>query len=234
MKKNVLIFLIALSTLNLFSQIDKERVIVSIDGNYMKTTTENGVTSNQSVSQIKNLNIGTSVGYFITDKFIAGVGLDYYLNKESITTEMMINRFLQKEIMNSKSKVFLPNIYLGYYYPIINKLYLNINVKFSCGKIKSDYNTLIAGSVYYPTDTIIEITDQYSSTYLKEYEGNSEVDFFSAKLFPELTYFISSNFSLCLGLGGIEYSMTDWKTANSNWGVNFNPVYWKLGIKIEI
>jgi hypothetical protein len=234
MKKIVLIVFIAFSTLNLFSQIEKEGVIVSVDGNYMKTTTEDGATSNQNVSQTKNLNIGTSVGYFITDKFIAGVGLDYYWNKESISTEMMINRFLQKEIMNSKSKAFLPNIYLGYYYPIINKLYFTINVKFSYGKIKSDYNTLIAGSVYYATDSVIEIHDPYSSPYLKEYEGNSEFDFFSAKLFPELTYFISANFGLCLGLGGIEYSMTDWKTDNSNWGVNFNPVYWKLGIKIKI
>lgn len=112
MKKNVLIILITLSTLDLFSQIEKGKINVSIDGNFIKTTTENGVTSNQNVSQIKNLNIGTSVGYLITDKFVLGAGLDYYWLKESRTTELMINRFFQAEIMNIKSKAFLPYIYI--------------------------------------------------------------------------------------------------------------------------
>jgi len=234
MKKNVLIVLIVLSTLDLFSQIEKGRIIVSIDGNYMKTTTENGVTSNQHVSQIKNLNIGTSVGYFISDRFVLGVGLDYYWNKESRTTELMINRFFQSEVMNIKSKAFLPNIYLGFYYPIINKLCINANFKLSYGKIKSEYNTLIAGSVYYPTDTITKLTDRYSSTYVNGSERNSEADLFSAEILPELTYLISSKFGLCLGLGGVEYSMIDWKTDNSSWIVSFNPNSWRFKIKIKI
>lgn len=234
MKKIFITVLIALSTLDLFSQIDKGKIIVSIDGSYMKTTTESGVTTNQNVVQAKNLNIGTSVGYFITDRFIVGVGLDYYWNKESRTTELMINRFFQVEVMDIKSKAFLPNIYLGYYYPIINKLYIDANLKFSYGKIKSEYNTLIAGSVYYPTDTYIVLTDRYSSTYVNGSERSSDVDFFNAKIFPELTYFISSKFSLCLGLGGVEYSMSDWKTDNSSWIINFNPAYWRFGIKIKI
>jgi hypothetical protein len=234
MKKNVLIVLILLTTLNLFSQIEKGKIIVSIDGNYLETSTENGVTSNQNVSQIKNLNLGTSFGYFITDRFVLGVGLDYYWNKESRTTELMINKFFQAEVMNIKSKAFLPNIYLGYYYPIINKLYVNANLKFSYSTIKSEYNTLIAGSVYYPSDTVITLTDRYSSTYVNGTEGNSEVDLFSAEILPELTYFISSKFGLCLGLGGIKYSMIDWKTENSNWTINFDPAYWRFGIKIKI
>lgn len=234
MKKNLLIILIAFSTLDLFSQIDKGNVIFSVDGNYMKTTTENGVKSNQNVAQIKNLNIGTSVGYFITDRFIAGFGLDYYWNNESRTNELMINKFFQAEFMNMKSNVFLPNIYLGYYYPIINKLYINTNLKLRYGKLKSDYNTIIVGGVHYRTDSLLVTTDPSDLNYAKEYEGNSEVDFFSVKLFPELTYFMTSNLSLCLGLGGIEYSFSDWKTDNSNLMLNFNPVYWRLGIKIKI
>ncbi len=234
MKKNVLIVLIVLSTIDLFSQIEKGKIIVSIDGNYIKTNTENGVTSNQNVSQIKNLNIGTSVGYFITDRFVLGVGLDYYWNKESRTTEMMINRFFQAEAMNVKSKAFLPNIYVGYYYPIINKLYVNANLKLSYGKIKSESNTLIAGNVYYPSGTLITIVDQYSSTYMNSYERNSEVDLFTAEILPELTYFISSKFGLCLGLGGLGYSMIDWETDNSSWTINFNPVNWRFGFKLRL
>lgn len=234
MKKNVLIILIAFSTLELFSQIDKGNIVFSVDGNYMKTTTGNGVTTNHNVAQIKNLSLGTSVGYFITDRFIAGVGLDYYCNKESRTAELKIHQFVQTEVMNIKSNVFLPNIYLGYYYPIINKLYINTNLKFSYGKLKSDYNSLIVGRVYNPTDTYVELNNSYFSDYVEGYEGNSDVDFFSAKLFPELTYFITSNFGFYLGLGGIEYSMTDWATSNSNWGINFNPENWRFGIRIKI
>jgi hypothetical protein len=234
MKKIVLIVLIVFSTLNLFSQIEKGRIIVSIDGNYIKSTTENGVTLNQNVSQIKNFNIGTSVGYFMTDRFVVGVGLDYYWNKESRKTEMMINRFFQIEVMNIESNAFLPNIYLGYYYPILNKLYMNANLKLSYGKVKADYNTLIAGSVYYQSDTMIIIADQYSSTYVKGSEKSSSIDLVNAEIIPELTYFISSKFGLCLGLGGIEYSMIDWETDNSSWTINFNPVNWRFGIKLKI
>lgn len=107
-------------------------------------------------------------------------------------------------------------------------------MKFSSGKIKSEYNTLIAGSVYYPTDTMIIIADQYSSTYVKGSEKSSKIDLFNAEILPELTYFISSKFGLCLGLGGIEYSMTDWETDNSSWTINFSPVNWRFGIKLKI
>jgi hypothetical protein len=234
MKKNLLIVLIAFSTLDVFSQIGKGIVIFSGDGNCMKTTTENGVFLDQNVVQIKNLSIGTSVGYFTTDRFIVGVGLDYYWNKESRANQKLINKFFQGELTKMKSNAFLPNIYFGYYYPIINKLYINTNLKLSYGKLKSDYHSFIGGGVQYGKDTMIVAPDPSDLNYVKEYEGNSKVDFFSVKLFPELTYFMTSNCSLCLGLGGIEYSLSDWKTDNSNFVLNFNPAYWRLGIKFKI
>jgi len=234
MKKNVLIALIVLSTLDVFSQIDKGQIVVAVDGYFMKSTTENGVTTNQNVTQGKYLSTGASVGYFITDRIIAGVGLDYYWSKESRTSELMINRNFQIEVMNIKSKAFLPNIYLGYYHPIINKLYISTNLKFSYGKVKSEYNTLMAGMVFFPSDTILELSDRYPSGYSIGSEKSSDVDYFSSKIFPELTYFIFPKFSLCVGLGGVEYSLTDWKADNSSWTINFNPNYWKFGIKLKI
>ena len=234
MKKLLLVTATIFSTLNLFSQTDKGRIIISIDGNYIKSTTENGVTKNQNVVQGKYLDVGASFGYFITNRFIAGFGLDYNWEKEDRTNNMMINRYYQAEIMDIKSNVFLPNIYLGYYYPIINKLYVNTNLKFSYGKIKSEYNTFWEGSVYYPSNTLIELTDDYSSSYVMSQEGDSKVDFFSINILPELTYFISSRFSFYLGLGGVSYSLLDWDTDNSNWVITFNPNNWKFGIKIRI
>ena len=89
------------------------------------------MTTNQIVSQIKELNAGTAVGCFMTDRLVVGVGLDYYWAKESRNATVMINMFLQHGVMETKSNAFLPNINLGYYYPVMNKLYANANLKLS-------------------------------------------------------------------------------------------------------
>ncbi|MCZ4695608.1 hypothetical protein [Ancylomarina euxinus] len=109
------------STLNLFSQTDKGKTIISIDGNYIKSTTENGVTQNQNVTQGKYLDVGASIGCFITNRFIAGFGLDYSWEKEVRTNNLMINKYYQTERTNIKSKALLSNIFLGYYYPIADR-----------------------------------------------------------------------------------------------------------------
>lgn len=234
MKKLLLIAATLFSTLNVFSQTDKGKVLISVDGNYTKSTTGNGVTRNQYTVHGSYLDAGVSAGYFISDRFIVGFGLDYGLTKEDRTNEIIVNRFSQLETMNLKSKSLLPNVYIGYYYQIVNKLYINTDLKFIYGKIKSDYNTLVAGSVYYSSSTLIELDDQYFSSYLFGQEQNSKTDFFSAKILPELSYFISPKFSFYLGFGGVEYSLVDWKNDNANWTISFNPTYWKFGLKIKV
>lgn len=231
MKKLLLLTVTILSTLHLFSQTEKGEIIISLDGNYRQSTTENGVTHNQNMTEGKYLDIGTSIGYFINSRLIAGIGLDYNWDKEVRENSLMINSYYQTEVTNVKSNVFLPNMYLGYYYPITTNLYINANLKFSYGKIKSEYDTFLAGSAYNPSNTSIELTDDYSAS---GQEGTSKVDFFSVDIIPELTYFFSSIFSIYVGLGGVSYSLLEWDTDNSSWIVNFNPSYWKTGIKIRI
>jgi hypothetical protein len=233
MKRSLLITALMVTTLNLFAQTNKGKVMVSVDGSYVKSTSENGVTNNQNVTQGKYLDIGASVGYFISNRFIVGLGLDYNQEKEKRANILMINRYYQTERTNIKSNALLPNVFLGYYYPIVNRLYFNANLKLSYSKIKSEYDTFFTGDVY-PSLTTFEPTDEYSSSYAMGQEGNSKVDFFSAEILPELTYFISSRFSFYLGLGGIGYSLLDWDSDNSNWAINFNPIYWKFGVKIKI
>ncbi|MDI3521738.1 hypothetical protein [Anaerophaga thermohalophila] len=231
MKKLLLLTVTILSTLHLFSQTEKGEIIISLDGNYRQSTTENGVTHNQNMTEGKYLDIGTSIGYFINSRLIAGIGLDYNWDKEVRENSLMINSYYQAEVTNVKSHVFLPNMYLGYYYPITTNLYINASLKFSYGKIKSEYDTFWAGSAYNPSNTSIELTDDYSAS---GQEGTSKVDFFSVDIIPELTYFFSSRFSIYVGLGGVSYSLLEWDTDNSSWNVNFNPSYWKTGIKIRI
>lgn len=237
MKKNLLIVFIALSTLNAFSQFEKGNMMISLEGNYTKSITENGVTTNQNIVQGKYLNVGGSVGCFIADRFIIGIGLDYNRAKEERTNLLMTipsyreeeyhNIYYQEEYTDIKSKALLPNIYLGYYYQIINKFYFNIRLKVNYGKIKSEYATTSAGY-------ISQHDFEREIIYLSAYTSSASVAFFSAEILPELTYFISSRFGVNLGLGGISYSVIDGETSNPNWIINFNPASWKVGINIKI
>lgn len=231
MKKNVLIVFIVFSTLDLFSQVGKGTIIIPVAGNYTKANTENGVTTNQNYTKGQYLNIGASIGYFITDRFIAGAGLDYNWAKETRNNRMHFNNFLQSESMNIKSKVYLPNIYLGYYYQIFDKLYFNTSLKLSYGKVKTGINTIYAGSGPF---SVSDTNWTNGIPYVKSYESNSETDFFSAEIYPEVTYFFSAKFGVCLNLGGIAYSMYNWETDDSSFAINFKPDYWRFGIKIKI
>jgi hypothetical protein len=53
MKKSLLVTALIVTTFNLFAQTNNGKVIVSFDGSYVKSTTENGVTKNQNVTQSK-------------------------------------------------------------------------------------------------------------------------------------------------------------------------------------
>lgn len=231
MKRVALIVLIVFSTIDLFAQFDKGDIIISADGNYIKTDTENGVTTNQNSTKGQYLNLGTSIGTFITNKLIVGVGLDCNRGNETRTSLLYFNDFTQEEMMTVKSNVILPGLFLGYYQRIVDKLYFSSMLRFSYGKVKSEYSTIYAGM-----SSPMESTE-YLNTFKSYSRGSarsSESDYFGTEVCPELTYFISSKLGLCIGLGAVKYSMTDWKTENSNWLVNFNPNYWKLGIKIKI
>lgn len=222
--------LIILSSCNLFAQIEKGNILISGFGSYIKTATESGVTTNRYSSNIKSLNTGASFGYFLKDRFIAGVGVEYLQTKEVRNNFLYINKYFQEEQFHTKNQGLLPFAYIGYYYPIIPKLSFNTNLKISYGQIKSEYQTMYAGSE-------MPLNDQYAvivTPYLKSRSEYEEIDYFEAQITPELTYNLAKKFSVYLGLGGISYSMIDMKTANSNWLVSFNPNYWTLGIKCHL
>ncbi len=224
MKKFLLIVLAVFTTVSLFAQVEKGRVTFSADGNFTKTTSQNGVTSNQTVAQVKEMTLGTSIGFFLTDRFVAGVGLNYLWNKENRLATTSMQKFLHVESMWLQTKAFAPYIYLGYYYPVANRLYFNSNLNLSYGKAKSKYRSQILGMVY-------DSDDGYTTTTSND---DSNPDLFSVEILPELTYFISSKIGLSLGLGGIGYSIVDWESDKSGWLVNFNPTYWELGLKLNL
>ena len=230
MKRNALIVLIVFSTMDLFSQINRGNTIMSFDGNYMKVNSENGVTTNRHSTQGQYLNVGPSIGYFITDRFVAGVGLDYYWEKEKRSNSMFINNeYVQMENMKIKSDALLPCLFAGYYYPINDKFYFSANLKISYGNIKTESHSLVATAKKMSVDELELIGSL--PTVLTEQSANYDNDYFSTKITPELTYFVSRKLGLNLGLGGIAYSLNDWESDNSSWAINFNPNYWRLGVK---
>jgi hypothetical protein len=231
MKRKILIVLITCSTLNLFAQFDKGDFIISAVGNYMKVNNEYGVTTNQNFIKGQYLNLGTSIGTCISNKLIVGVGLDYNWVKETRNGSLIFNDFIQQEEMISKSFVSLPNLYLSYYQRIVDKLYFSSTLRFSCGKVRSLYTTTYVGMSIPDLSSNVSYS---SNSYLRGSARTFESDYLGTEVCPELTYFVSKELGLYLELGGVKYSMTDWKMDNSNWTVNFNPNYWKLGIKIKI
>lgn len=83
-------------------QINKGDVIVGLGGNYTKTTTENGVITNLIQTDGKYLNIDPSVGYFFTNNFVIGVGLDYNWGKETIENSLYFNNRIHFESLDIK------------------------------------------------------------------------------------------------------------------------------------
>jgi hypothetical protein len=238
MKKNCLLILIILLSIHSFGQIGKGDIFISLDGNFMKSFSGSGVTTNEFNSSGKYLEVGSSVEYFFSNHLALGAGLDYQWTKETKYNQIFLKlpdfnlALAHFQMMDTKSHVYLPKVFLKHYILISNKLYFNTKLQFNYGKIMSQYETFIIDSNN--SNISDETVSENNPDYVTESSKESEDDFFSAQLGPEINYFITPKFSACLSLGGIEYGMFNWETDNSLWAVNFNPVYWKLGLKIKI
>ncbi len=231
MKKTLFLILTVLYAVNVSAQFSKGDMLISVDGNYSKSNSGSGVSTNQFVSNEKNLNLGASMGFFVNNHVLLGFGVDYSWEKATHINRLFFDDKFQFEELNTKTNLILPNAFVGYYYPIIERLYFNTNLKLSYGVAKSDYNTFYAG-----TSNMID-TDQLQNAtppYANNSEGDNSYDYFRTQICPEITWFATSKVGLSLGLGGIGYAITDWESESSNWMVNFNPNEWKLGVKIRL
>lgn len=229
MKRTVLLTLIAFSTIHLFAQTDKGKFIFSIEGNYQKTTTESGTTFNSLSVQSKYTNVGIAAGYFITDRFAVGIGLDYYRNNETRASYLALGQNYQMEVDQIKSTALAPSIHFNYYLPVLPKLYFNGKLKFCYGKIKTDMRSVRASAEPYEPYNLTEYIPNSGS-----YVSNYNPKFFNARFSPELTWFISSKLGLYLGLGGLEYTISEWDSDNSSFIINFNPSNWRLGVSLKL
>jgi len=227
MQKNLLLLVFLFLAIPLFSQVNTGDIILSLNGNYLKTNTGGGVTTNMTGTQAQNLDISLSGGYFLSQRVVAGIGLDYKLDKEVRSNLVSFDNFVQMEIMDYRSHAWLPNVYVGLYFPIVSKLYVTANFRMSYGKLNAGYTTTYAGAGKF-------VLGSPATNYTYTSTGDARVDYFSNTIYPELLYFVGAKTSISLGLGGIQYALTDWDASNAEVAVNFNPVYWKFGVKMKL
>jgi hypothetical protein len=238
MKRLFFLNFMLLFTLGLFSQIHPNGIVFSLNGNYSKSGSETGVTSNCNSTDGKYLNLGASFGNVVSEHVIIGFGLDYSYGKETreydnvFETERIF--YGQFEEMDIKSKSFIPFLYFDYYYSIMKNLYLDVSFKFHYGEVNSKYSTIYYG-IY--QEMYVDSTDAFNnsdySSVLFSKEGKSSYSYCGMQLVPELTYFYKK-LGFSLQLGGMEYGFKDWKTKNSIWNISFNPVNWQFGFKFCI
>lgn len=231
MKRTVLLALIAFSfsSIHLIAQTDNGKFIFSMEGNYQKTASENGTFINKTSAQSKNTNVGITIGYFITNRFVAGIGLDYFWVNETRTSFLALDQNYNMEVQKIKLSTFAPSIYFNYYIPVLPNLYFNSRLKFNYGKIKSDLSSARASMVPYEPYNLTE-----SLPYSQSSGTIENLEFFDARFSPELSWFFSSRLGLYLGLGGLEYSISEWESDNSSFSINFNPSNWRLGVTFKI
>lgn len=234
MKKFVLILAAVSFSFIGHSQI-KTRVIFSAEGSYNEASINNGTTLHLNETEGHYLVGGISAGFFLTDRFIVGFGLEFNKSAEDRYALLILNNsYIQEEKMKIKSSLLSPNLYAGWYFKIINNFYCNVNLKISYGKINTEYQSKIGARSKFTRDSVQFYPIDGSLAYSATFESDSKFDYFSAGIHPQVTYFMTKNFGIYISLGSIEYSILDWENDNSEWNANFNPSYWRFGVKLRL
>lgn len=219
MKTTIISILIILSAFDLFAQIEKGHVLLTGFGNYSKNEySERLEVFEPQDRTVSSLNLGGSIGYFFSNRLIAGAGIDYQLDKDGPYGWPGQN--FESGERDFKFKEFLPYAYMGYYLPIVPKLYFNTNVKIMFGQ--------------YAMFPIINIETSEQNWPIAIKVETLRKDHFEAQITPELSYFFVKHVGVYLGLGGLSYVIRDWERDQSGWVISVQPEVWKVGIKIGI
>lgn len=232
MMRTIISSLIIFATsISVYSQISKGTVAVSASGNYYNGSSLSGVITNSLTTKAQNIDAGLSIEYFVKSNISIGVGLDYSWGKEDRINRFSSHTFSQVELMNEKSNLILPSIIGGYYLHVIDRVYLNMSLRLSYGKysINSHADYIWMQQLEEGAQTQTGAINEFIS-----WDSDDNYGYFGSTLSPEINYFFSEKVGFCLGLGVIEYGILDWDKDQSSWNVNFNPNYWRLGIKFLI
>lgn len=235
MKKVILFLVFVICSPHGFSQLEKGKTIINLNGMYSKTYNEYGIYHNHYESLTKTTNIGVGIGGIIKDHFILGVGVDYSkTNKKvlyheerhwNVNNEDLITVYYgsDEKITQSTS----PYIYMSYYIQVTGCLYMqtHLSLKYSSIEDRVKYSSI-------PMYHFPSLTQPNPNTLIST-EGSYSFDywFVSAHLNFSMVYYLTSYAGLYLELGGMEYAISEWDFDRTLWNINFNPVNWKVGLQ---
>jgi hypothetical protein len=232
MKKLLLSLFILVLPFYVYSQISKGNIQISLNGNFIKTNNATGVTTNYLNSDTKQLVLDGTLEYFVSPNTMLGIGLEYTRIKENTLSHLYFNNFMQIEEFETESKILLPHIGIAHHFRIVDNLFLSPYLNIGFGRMKAEYNTIIAGRKDLQSGDYVYSDPDESTSGLRGQKDDTESDYLNANVCPQMNYYVSQNFGVYLELGGINYSISDWD--NEQWLVDFNPRYWSLGFKIRI
>jgi hypothetical protein len=239
MKLTIILFAFLFTTFLLHSQIKRGDNIISLNGMYTKNTTQDGVIGNSMTANNHHLNLGASYTNYITNHLLLGFGMDYISQKDIRSSQLILNdghdmnsQIIRYEILNLKSTAPLPFLLVGYNIYVANKLNFSANLKINYGLLSTN-TTDQTMYQQFPVSNFQPIsTSMFGTTYGSV--SKEKNDFVAATIIPEMTYFFTNQIGLSVALGGIQYSITDWKTNKSDFWINLSPSTWLVGIKYKL
>jgi hypothetical protein len=238
MKLTILLLAFLYTTFLLHSQVKKGDNVISLNGMYTKNTTQDGVMGNSMTVNNRHLNLGATFTNYVTNHWFLGFGVDYISQKDLRTSELVLNdghdvnsQIMRYETLNLKSTAPLPFLLVGYNMDVTNKLNFNANLKINYGNV----STTIVDQTIYQQSLIVNTTlSSFIPMPTMTSRSKEKNVFAAASIIPEMTYFFTNQIGLSVALGGIQYSITDWKTSKSDFWINLSPNTWLVGLKYKL
>lgn len=240
MKLTIILFTFLFTTFLLHSQIKRGDNIISLNGMYTKNTTQDGVIGNSMTANNHHLSLGATFTSYITNHLLLGFGLDYISQKDIRTSELVLNdghdvnsQIMRYEVLNLKSTAPLPFLLVGYNMNVTNRLNFNTNLKINYGRMSTNTTdqTIYQQFPIFNSQTVLVSNVLLPNITSVSKNKNS---FAAASIIPEMTYFFTNQIGLSVALGGIQYSITDWKTSKSDFWINLSPNTWLVGLKYKL
>lgn len=231
MKKIILLLLLVSFNYNLFSQITKGKIILSINGNTFKETIEKNASNELKYNTDgKYTDFEIKAEKLITNNLSLGFGLSYISGDEKfsewhwisdrLSPQYIKEYFIRKQINTTN---IVPNVNLRHNIPFLESVSLFTTFSFRYNIFKTDYS-----SVY---DYNESNTSGYTYYQISSTDDDFNKGFISAELYPELVYYVIENLGLSLTLGGIEFTTIERENYDSGINIRFEPKYWKFGIQ---
>jgi len=178
----------------------------SVNYNNDNTTITTQAVGAATKSTSNNLIISPNIGYFVSDNFAIGVGLEYKSLSSSNTTltnSNYSNSVLTSQIFDEYSNKWnelAPTLFAKYIIPVSDKLSFSLKAKFSHGLVTDDV-TINSTTIDYNAQG--GISNQTTSKVVSEKPSKQTNRF---NLSPEFQYLITEKVGVQVNFTGLSYN----------------------------